>query len=549
MKRRATLLVVPAYAALALLYTWPLALDFRRAIPRGSWAVDALLQAFILGWDLRMLGAGLGRIFAAPIFHPEPAALTYMDHLIGEAALAAPVRALGGSDAAAYNTLVLLSFVLTGWAAYRLARVIGASRLGGFLGGFLIAFGPYRIGNLGNLNQLHTALLVLGVFLGVRHVVRGRAGDLALAFAALSLQAWFGWYGTFHLAVSLALLVAFAGAWGAEGPALRRWGLAVACGLAAAGAALPVARPYLLQARATPEFERTLGQAALYSADVLDYFRAGDWSRLASIWPAGASERAASVGVVTALLALLVLGRALRGRGPLQYLVALGATGFVLSLGPLLQVAGHRLPVPLPYAAFHLAVPGFASMRAPGRFAVLALIAAGALAALGWDALRRRLPGPAAALAFGVLLSLAAIETLPAPIARVELPREESLPAVYRWLREQPGAFAIVELPLPAAEAEEGERDARRQMYVLHHGKPSLDGVSGFSPRRQERFRHTMQAFPADSSLAAARARGARYVVVHGGETAPPPGVPAGLREVARFGPDRVYAFEDTGPR
>ncbi len=550
MNRAKTLCVVPGYLALALLYTWPLAARFGRAIPAGSWSVDALLQAFVLGWDLKSFGR-LQRVFDAPIFHPARRALTSMDHLLGEAFLAWPVRALGGGLAEAYNTLVWFSFVFTGWAGYRLARTLGASRAAAFLGGFLLAFGPYRIANLGNLNQLHTGLLTLAIFWGVRFLARGSARDLACAVAMLGVQAWFGWYGVFHLTVALALLVGLAGAWGGTMPGTRRWVVALGTGLGAVLVAFPVAWPYLEQARAHPEFRRTLGQAALYSADVRDYFMTGTWSRLEHAWPLGASDRAFGVGIVTLLLALVGLRSMPRGRGPHRFLVALGVAGFVLSLGPVLQVAGHRLPVPLPYAALHEWVPGFASMRAPGRFAVLVLVVAAMLAARGYDAWRRRAPSGPKAVALASLVACAAFELLPKPIALVELPRADSMPPVYRWLAREEGDFAIVELPLPASEAQESERDALRQIRILDHGKASLDGVSGFSPPDQERFRRIMAAFPDSSSVLAARERGARYLIVHRSEL--PAGIeerfdpsiaaPPGLSDVARFGSDVVYAL------
>ena len=48
---RASLLVVPAYLAAAVVVTWPLATVFGTALPAVFNTIDPLLQAFVLGWD------------------------------------------------------------------------------------------------------------------------------------------------------------------------------------------------------------------------------------------------------------------------------------------------------------------------------------------------------------------------------------------------------------------------------------------------------------------------------------------------------------------
>ena len=43
--------VVPAYLALTLWLTWPLARDFGHALPTALDYTDALIQCYILDWD------------------------------------------------------------------------------------------------------------------------------------------------------------------------------------------------------------------------------------------------------------------------------------------------------------------------------------------------------------------------------------------------------------------------------------------------------------------------------------------------------------------
>jgi hypothetical protein len=125
------------------------------------------------------------------------------------------------------------------------------------------------------------------------------------------------------------------------------------------------------------------------------------------------------------------------------------------------------------------------------------------------------------------------------------------MPPVYGWLAAQPDSRPVLELPVPAREWEDLIH-VRRQMYVLYHGKPRLDGASGFTSSRYEAFRREMQAFPAPEAIEQAYEMGARRLIVHYGDYSP--GLREemrrqveerqDLREVAVFDQDVVYEFE-----
>ncbi len=578
----------------SVLLTWPVAHAFFRAIPSSRVAFDPCMQAFLLGWDWRSLSTGaLLRVFDVPIFHPEPNTLAYMDHLLGEAAAAAPLLALRASLAGAYNFLFLGSFACSAWATYRLVRLFGVSRFGAFLAGFLFAFGPYRYANLDLLNQLQTQFLPLGILFGVRYLQRGRTRHLAGVAGTLVAQTYFGWYYAYYLVLALALLWLYARAAGWPRPAPARAGArrreALALGAGAILLVLPVVLPYVRERLLLPEFRRSLGQSALYSADLLDYLvwpvttALGRWVPFArasqSYWPGLVTVVLAAVGVSGIWRRPAAPGKrrtwrsALQRWGPAGYFLVLAAAALVLSLGPILHVAGHRLWIPLPYAALYFVTPGFPSMRAPARLASLVLLALAVLAGLGYEEWRRRWAArgerPAAgagarplastartgrpALASAALpaaLLLAAVACAwPRPLTTVELPDPARLPTVYAWLAAQPDSPPVLEVPVPARDADESETHALRQLYALYHGKPRLDGTSGFVSRRYKRFRAAMQGFPDEASLRASAELGARLVVVHYGDYPPAArealrgrvGAAAALEPAARFGDDEIY--------
>jgi len=531
---RASLWVVPAYLAAALAVTWPLLPSFRTALPAVFNTIDPLLQAFVLGWDWHSFKTGLLGVFDAPIFHPEPRTLAYMDHLLGEALVSGPVALATGSPPAAYNTLVMLSFAASGWAAYRLARWLGSSRAGSFVCGFIFAFGPYRLSNLGNLSQLQTQLVPLALLFVLRFAATRRTRDLVAAFVTLAVQSYFGWDCAFHIASVFAMVLTCAIAFRWPGGSPLPWRRVLLCAALALLVMAPGAYPYWQQHATMPGFRRSLGKAAMDSADLVDYLRLNRENLLGRLLHLPRGDLAYAPGVVTVALALVTWGRARSERlagvqlavFPLprleRALVLISVCAFVLSLGPILKIAGYTLPVPLPYAAFYYIVPGLAGMWAPGRFAEIVLLIGAVFAARGYDVLRERAFGSTAR---GVLLvgvtGLLLFTAMSAPIPLVEYPGKDTMPAAWRWIAKQPGTFAILELPMPASKADESERDAVRQIWVLYHGKARADGVSGFSSPAHEGFRALMQSFPERLAVRAIAERGVRYVIVRFAEYGP----------------------------
>jgi hypothetical protein len=577
---RHSFLVASFYLAASLVLTWPLARNFGSHLPTVITPFDALLHVFLLGWGWHGLTTNPLEVFNAPIYHPEVRTLTYMDHMLGEAVLAGPIIEVFGLGAA-YNSLIIFSFVASGYFLYRLARLYGISPSGSCVAGFLFAFCPYRFGHIGCLNQSQTQFIPLGIYFAVSFIRTGstRYGvGAALTFAA---QSYFGWYSTFHLLAALVVLVGWEivrepGRW-------RRlpWTKSVPLALMSAVLVVPSALPYILQRMALPEFYRPFSETLRLSADLLDYFRLNSENILARLVPplghrwVGFFPGFVATGLAVVAIAAvhraqakpspteprsgsatqLERARATMNRwGKLGYFPALAISGLILSLGPFLHVAGHRLWIPLPYALCYHVIPGFSSMRTPARFAVLVALATAVLAGLGFDALRRRYPRLGTAFLAGTLLVAGALAWCP-DLPFVPYPDRTSMPPVYGWLAAQPDSSPVLEIPGPASESVEGPMDLRRQMYVLYHGKPRLDGASGFTSNRYEAFRRDMQAFPSPEAIERAYDMGARRLIVHYGDYSPGlreemrRRVEKGkdLREVAVFGQDVVYEFEEPG--
>ncbi|HTM00302.1 MAG TPA: hypothetical protein VL503_04145 [Candidatus Omnitrophota bacterium] len=520
-------------------------------IPSPHRLFDPPLQAFLIGWDWHALTTAPGTLFNPPIFHPETRTLTYMDSMIGETLLAAPVLAARGSIAAAYNFVLLASFALSAWGAYRLTRLFSVSRPGAFLAGLFFGFCPYRFANLDLLNQLQTQFLPWGIFFAVRLARRGRPRDAAGTLAMVAAQVYFGWYYAYYLAIATAitLFVARIGRVGTAHPI--RWRALALATLIALIAVAPVVVPYVLQRTAEHGLHRTLGESALYSADLLDYVRTNPGSLAARLPWAVTGSHSYWPGLIAVAFCLMGILAAWRGRDRLAAIpVALAGSGFVLSLGPILHLAGRAIPIPLPYALLYYVVPGVSGMRAPARFAVLVALGVAVLAGIGYERslplLRVRSHRRILTLAL-VLLVVVGDVYRPAP--GLPLPNQDTIAPIYRRLAATPGTDPVLEIPVPATEADENVTHALRQYALLGHGRPRLDGVSGFVTPRYREFRRIVQSFPARDALTAAKSFGARWVIVHYGDYAPERradlgrrvAAEPGLESIAREGSDVLY--------
>jgi hypothetical protein len=118
----------------------------------------------------------------------------------------------------------------------------------------------------------------------------------------------------------------------------------------------------------------------------------------------------------------------------------------VLSQGPNLHLPG--LPWASPYGLLLQTVPGFASIRAPARFGMLAALGLSLAAAAGYRWVDERLGarrGVRAAV-FGLAFVFAVAEAPLSGVQATRLPTAAEIPEGYRWLKGH-GTGALLELP------------------------------------------------------------------------------------------------------
>lgn len=489
------------FAALAVLHTWPLALA-PATLTRYDNA-DAQLNSWILSWVAHALPRDPLHLFQANIFFPEHDTLAYSEHLFVPSLLGAPAAWLGAPPALLHNLVLLAGLLLTGWAVCHVAARWTGDEWAGLLAGSLAAFNAHTLTRLPHVQAMHVEFLPLALL----------ALDDALSRptvrAALRLAVWF----TLQALCSGYLLVLSAVAMAAGAAARPRafWGARlvpvcsrlVLAAVVAGALLLPFLLPYA-RVRTEQGLARPVEEVALYSAKPRDYLTTASrvhfdlWSRRFyhandALFPGIAALALAGVALAS--------GRAWRDERA-RMLLAIAATGFVLSFGPALP----------PYRWLHEHLPLLQGLRGAARFGYLALFAIAGLAAYGLAALRARwLAANRGGLAvFAALASLAAV-TAEALVAPVEYTPFGGVPAVYTALASADDAV-VVEVPVPTAAAI--ARNAPVVLASTAHWRRLVNGYSGFVPAGYSQRAERLATFPSPASISELGRLGVTHIVV-----------------------------------
>src|SRR5262249_32659860 len=100
----------------------------------GEGAQDLWEKLWNIWWFGEALRRGTSPFFTDALFYPQGASLLFHPLNLTSALMALPLRVLFG-PIAAYNLVVLLSFVLSGYAVFLLARAHGCSHPAALIGG------------------------------------------------------------------------------------------------------------------------------------------------------------------------------------------------------------------------------------------------------------------------------------------------------------------------------------------------------------------------------------------------------------------------------
>lgn len=477
----AALALALLYLGLALAFTWPApaALSTRLLGAPG----DNQQNVWNIWWTHRaVFERGVSPYHTDLLHHPEGASLRL--HTLSELNVAVAAPLVPGVPLAwLYNGLIYAHIVGAGVAMAWLARDLlgGEDWAAPFVAGAVFTFSSYHVGHASQMNLAATAVLPLIALAMVRGARAERPLGAALATAAALVAAGlYSWYNLVFggcLAATLAAVLA----WREPAARTRRHALALAAALVLP---LVLLSPWIAaMLAAAREPQQNVHDPGGFSADLLAYFVPGPFSSfgapfrpLIERFSGNAYELTQFAGPLALALAALGLRPAGRARAPL---LAILGTGFVLSLGPALRVAGVETGIPLPYAALERALPPFRMAGVPMRFSVLCDLAIAGLA--GFGALRLLAAAGegrgarVAAAGLLVALRLAEQSALPFPTATAVTP------ALYRTIAADARPTAVLDLATI-------EDQAEPLLHQTVHGHPILGGYLARTPRSKVRL-------------------------------------------------------------
>lgn len=553
-----TPLALLAYSLIALAMAWPLPRHLGTYIPAGG---DALLFLWDLWWFRQAADGGISPFRTDLLYYPNGTSTAFTTLAPLESAISVPFQWLGLSPIVCYNLLLLASAATGAWTVWALARRATGSSLAAFVAGLVYGWSPYHQARLvgGHLNLASHQWLPLYILAlvrtidalwpggategwhatpaveGARHPARWRALGWAIvagvaagatATTELTYAAFLTLWTIFYLAYRGWPL------WRS-----RNWRTIRAAGgplLIAGGLALTLAAPLLLAMlgeirRDTSGYMFSSPLETLnYSADTLQYFLpnelhpwASDGLRAYVDQIAGTpnvAERIVAPGWTVLGLSILALALAWRRRA-VRFWGGTLALSAILGIGPVFHWAGRVFFTPFnasllfPYALLY-AIPGFAIMRAPLRFAVFLSLAGALLVAYALAQVRARWPrlGPA-------FMALSAALIVAESLVNVPLVRVGPT-IVDTALAADPAPGAVVDLPLAPR--------IDYLWYQTQHGRPIVGGYLARQPpdsfvasEPTLRYLDPQTAERDDAAvrdgagLRALQERGIRYVVVH----------------------------------
>jgi hypothetical protein len=408
--------------------------------------------------------------------------------------------------AQAYNLLVIQSFVLGGLAMFWLARAWGASWAGALFGGAVYTFSEFHFAHATGHLQL-ASIEWIALFLLAWTRLLARPGPVAGAVAGVALLlVVLGDYYYFGYAVVVAAILLGARVVGQRRDlrgVCRRLAPALGVFLAVAGATAGVVVVALLRSN----HQDPLGGSHPAGALGLDLsallvpgwewrfasLTVGAWARIPNAY-----ETMVHPSIAVSALASYAWWRRrdLRGRGVGAW-SAVFAVGLLLSIGPVVRLAGHTVAVVGPYGLLERLVPALRLSGVPARALLLAVVAGAMLAAAALPLLWHEHPWIAA-----TVLAVFVVESLPRPMVTTVL----EVPQWVQVLAAEPDAAALVDRVTPAPWS---------LFFQTIHGKPMAEGYLARIPQsvsRRDRVivhLHDRGKFPA-----LCRRFGIRYVVL-----------------------------------
>ncbi len=506
---RRDLVILALYLLLALVSTYPLLAHFDAFGPGHG--VDDPAQTWSIWWlKYAAFDLGVNPLHTDYLFYPLGLNLVAYTPTFLNGVLSIPLQFVFGVIVA-QNLIVLFALVASGYGAYLFARAVlsrwdgcadSTRTIAAALAGAVYAFGAWHINYVvaGHFMLLSNEWIPYFALYLIRwDQPTWCSGARAGLFFVLAT--WTELTFAPFLAILTALYLLYQIVRAKPAASFRAKLQPIALNLVAMGGVSAVGiSPLVFDLLADIQrygyyLTSGVGRIQIFSAEPVSFFFPSAQHPFLGAWASSitnANTSYAFIGYAVLVLAALGFFAARPSR-----VWAIAAIIFaLLMLGPTLLIGGQSTGIPLPFAALR-AIPFVNANRYPVRFNVMLMLALTPLLAFGAARLLRTGRGTLR-VALGALTALLAFEQLVLPIPLSDL----RVPAIYQTIRDEPGDFSVLELPLGWRNSItlQGNMEDRAQFFQIVHQKRLLGGITSRTP--QFKFQYFLQA-PVLNSLIA----------------------------------------------
>ena len=265
------ILILLIFLLLSIVVTWPLILHFNDGLPGEH--PGPLQLSWHISWDAKTRFSHPTQLFQANIYYPSRDVLTYSEHLFTLGVLGAPLYFISNNPVIAYNFLIFLGFILSGFGCYLLIKELTGSRWGGLAGGLFFAFCPYKISELVHVHIFFSAFLPFMMLYFYRYLKSGKIKHLFLMGFFFLIQSLSSWHYLIFCGLALFMLVLWVAAFSRNRKDWLKLAYVLAALLISLIIIIPFAIPYFRAYSRLPDFERSIDEAKQFSAIPGDYLR------------------------------------------------------------------------------------------------------------------------------------------------------------------------------------------------------------------------------------------------------------------------------------
>ena len=362
---------------------------------------DAMFNAWTLARDQHcILRESCPSYSNANIFFPNKNSMLYSETQLSAGLLTLPLYFINNNPLFSYGVWTVASFFFMGWFMYLLIKKLSNNNeIVSIIAGLIFEFAPFRMPALEHLQNLSIFYLPLIFLLILKYIDKYNPKYLFGIFLSMALAFYASWYQMVFILTAVFIL--YLGIWVFKMIKPKYLLVLLVVSFMAMLSTYPLAKSYVTFSKAN-HATFNINDQATYESSLLDYITPYNKTALGhivySIFPKAHNnsynpDSYSYNGVILYVVASTVVVYIYKNRKKtnenverlkiLIILSAIGLSGFIISLGPVLKIGssfvynsvspGINFTIPMPYYMVDILLPQLSFMRSLGRADVLLL--------------------------------------------------------------------------------------------------------------------------------------------------------------------------------